>query len=421
MNSEVQKNLRHNYIVNITDGAFFGLALGFASFVTIIPLYVSTMTRSPLLIGLIPAIHNVGWQLPQLFIANRVSQQRRYKPMLLLISTQERLPFLALALLALISPRLTSQTALLLTFILLIWQALGGGFTATPWQSMIAKIMPPDRRGTFYGIQSAAANLLATGSAVAAGIILTGFDTPVDFAICFLLASIAMLFSWLALAGTREPESPPVTLPDSTLPFSQRLIAILKRDKNFRWFLAVRMFSQFALMGFSFYTVYAVTVLGMSEMTVGVMTGILLGAQILANPLMGWLGDRYSHRLVMLGGLLAASLSGLLAWFAPHPNWFFLVFLLAGIANVAVWTIGLAMVLDFGSLPERPAYIGLANTLIAPATILAPLLGGLLANSWGYPAAFIAASAGGFLSAVLLQRRVRDPRIHLNAETGALI
>ena len=421
MNPDILKNLRFNYVVNVADGAFFGLALGFASFVTIIPLFVSTLTRSPILIGLIPAIHTVGWQLPQVFIANRVSRQSRYKPMLLIISTQERLPFLGLALVAFLSPSIGPQAALLLTFVLLIWQALGGGFTATPWQSMIAKIMPPDRRGTFYGIQSAAANLLATGSAVAAGYILTRVDSPLDFSVCFLLASIAMLLSWLALSGTREPATPLTTLPDSSLAFSRRLAAILKRDNNFRWFLAVRMLSQFGMLGFSFYTVYAVTVLGMSELTVGVMTAVLLGVQIIANPLMGWLGDRYSHRLVMLSGLLAASLSGLLAWYAPHPNWFYLVFFLAGIANVAVWTIGLAMILEFGTEPERPAYIGLANTLIAPATILAPLLGGVLAESGGYPAAFIASSVGGLFSAFLLFKLVRDPRVKLHAGTGAVI
>lgn len=60
MNIEIQKNLKHNLIVNLLDGGFFGFAMGFSSFVTILPLFVSTMTHSALLIGLIPAIHNAG-------------------------------------------------------------------------------------------------------------------------------------------------------------------------------------------------------------------------------------------------------------------------------------------------------------------------------------------------------------------------
>jgi MFS family permease len=416
MHPEILKNLRHNYFVNVLDGAFFGLALGFASFVTIIPLFVSTLTQSAILIGLIPAIHTMGWQLPQLLIANRVSQQSQYKRMLLLITIQERLPFLALALVAWFAPRIGAQTALLLTFLILIWQGLGGGFAATPWQSMIAKIMPSDRRGTFYGTQSAAANLLASLSAIAAGYLLSNLDSPLDFTLLFLLASIAMGISWLAIAQTREPETTPEAPPEDRKSFWRKIALILKQDTNFRWFLAVRMMSQVALMGFAFYTVYAVTELGMNEITVGILTGVLLGTQIVANPLMGWLGDHLGHRLLMMVGLIAAALSGLLAWLAPGAAWFYPVFILAGVANVSVWTIGLAMILDFGTPAERPAYIGLANTLIAPVTILAPILGGLLAEIYGYPAAFIASAIAGLATAFIILVLVHDPPRHLAVE-----
>ena len=70
----VRKNLKHNLIVNIADGSFFGFGIGISSFSTIIPLFVSTLTNSAILIGLIPAIHNMGWQLPQLFTAQKISR-----------------------------------------------------------------------------------------------------------------------------------------------------------------------------------------------------------------------------------------------------------------------------------------------------------------------------------------------------------
>jgi MFS family permease len=125
---------------------------------------------------------------------------------------------------------------------------------------------------------------------------------------------------------------------------------------------------------------------------------------------MGWLGDRWGHRTLLEAGALAAAASALIAWRAPSPDWFYLVFILAGIATVSVWTISLAMILEFGSEAERPAYIGLANTLIAPATILAPFLGGWLAQLAGYPAAFFASAIGGFGTAVILHLLVQDPK-----------
>jgi len=82
---------------------------------------------------------------------------------------------------------------------------------------------------------------------------------------------------------------------------------------------------------------------------------------------MGWLGDQWSHRAVTEVGALAAAVSALLDWWAPDTSWFYLVFSLAGVANVAFYPIGIAMALEFGTEAERPAYIGLANTLVHPA------------------------------------------------------
>jgi MFS family permease len=417
MNIEIQKSLKHNLLANLMDGGFFGFALGFASFVTIIPLFVSTMTNSAILIGLIPAIHAVGWQLPQLFLANRVARQSRYKPMVTRLTIQERLPFVGLALVAWFLPVLGVQTALLITFALLIWQGLGGGFTANPWQAMIGKIIPSDRRGTFFGAQSSAANLLASLGAVLAGVILETLDNQHGFTLCFILACVCMVISWFFLASTREPANVPVDPTIEPINIWSRLGEILRRDKNFRWFLVVRMLSQLAVMGFAFYTVYAVHELKMSELEVGFMTAVLLGTQIAVNPIMGWIGDRWSHRNLMEIGLVAAVVSTSLAWWASSSAWFIPVFFLAGVANVAVWTIGLTMILEFGNEADRPAYIGMANTLVAPATILAPLFGGWLADQAGYPAAFLVSAIGGVITLVVLQLRVRDPKRMIESPT----
>ena len=411
--SEIQRDLKHNWIANLLDGAFFGFALGFASFITILPLFVSTMTESAILIGLVPTIHNVGWQLPQLFLANRVARQRQYRSMTIWMSIHERLPILGLAAVAWWGKAMGVQTALLITFILLIWQGLGSGFTANPWQSMIAKIIPAEQRGTFLGAQSASANLLASVGAVLAGMVLSSMTSPTDFAICFLAASFFMLISWFFLAWTREQDSPPPPAGPE-----QRGVrfwsGILQRDVNFRWFLVVRMVSQLSVMGFAFYTVYAVRQLGLNEIGVGLVTGIYTGVQIIINPIMGWMGDRWSRRNVLELGILAAIGSALCAWWAPSANWFYLVFLLAGIANVSIWTVSLAMVLEFGEENERPAYIGLANTLVAPMTILTPFIGGWMADSFGYPAAFIASALAGAGTELVIHLKVRDQGIHHN-------
>jgi len=421
MNVELLRSLRHNTTVNLLDGAFFGFAAGFASFVTVLPLFISTMTDSPILIGLIPSIHAAGWQLPQILTVTWISRRDRITPLVVLLTSIERIPYLGLAFLALLLPRIGPQVGLVIAFTLLIVQGLGAGLTANPWQSMIAKIIPGNRRGTFLGLQAGLSYLVASLGAVLAGQILGRTQGSSGFAILFFIASLMLAISWIFLALTREPAEV-IPLPSETVPPSIDLRTVMhrilrrtdQRDRNFAWFLIARLLSQLALVGYAFFSVYAVKHHGVGGIEIGYMTAVFMGANVLANIGMGWIGDHYGHRKVMILGLVAMSLSALLAFLASSPAWFYLVFVLAAIGNVAIWTIAMSMTLEFGSQDERPAYIGLANSLVAPANILAPFLGGWLAASFGYPAAFLLSVVGGLLAALVFHFLVKDqPPFHL--------
>jgi MFS family permease len=406
---EENNNLKHNYIANIGDGAFFGFGVGFASYTTVIPLFISTLTSSATLIGLIPAIHNMGWQLPQLLMASRISKMERIKPYVMVMTVNERLPILGLGLLALLLSRLSTTAVLIISFILLVWQGLGAGFTANAWQIMISKVIPGEIRATFFGFQSAASNLFASLGAFLAGMLITKVAAPLNFAYCFLIAAGLYVVSWIFLNLTREPKRliSPETLP--TTPLWKNIGVILREDKSFRNFLISRFISQFGMMAFAFYTVFAVSKLGMTAIQVGIMTSILMITQVVANPLLGWLSDKWSRKGVLVLGGACAVVSALLALTVTNPNLFALVFILNGIANTSYWTIGMTISLEFGNEVTRPTYVGMSNTLIAPSTILAPLLGGVLADIFSYPVTFIVSAVFGILAAVMLGLLVKDP------------
>lgn len=410
LEKQLRQHLKFNVTVSMADAAFFGMGMGFGSFGTILPLFFAHMTNSAILIGLIPAIHAVGWQIPQLFTAGWVSRMRRYKPAVMLMTIHERVPFLGLILAAWLLPAFGARVALPVAFFMLIWQGLGAGFTANPWQSMIAKIIPGDSQGTFFGVQSAMANILMSGAAIGAGYLLDVLDSPADFMLCFLVTILAFAASYFFLSLTREPEDTEKVMPPEDHRFWQSAGAILRRDANFRWFLAFRVLYQFATMGFAFYIVYSLRVFNMDPVTAGYLTAALTISQTIANVGMGWLGDRLGHRSMLIAGALAVALSSFAAWEAPSLGWMYLVFVLSGLANVSFWTIGMAMTVQFGSEAERPVYIGLANTLIAPATIIAPILGGLIADLAGYQMTFFISTIGGLLTTLLLIFLVRDPQ-----------
>jgi MFS family permease len=162
-------------------------------------------------------------------------------------------------------------------------------------------------------------------------------------------------------------------------------------------------------MSFSFYIVYVVWTFGISEAEAGYMTGVFLASSIAASLVMGRLADRWTPRIVMAIGGLAATIGASLALLAPSANWFYIIFTLSSMAIIAIWTIPLPLTVQFGAEEERPYYIGLSSTITAPATLLAPVIGGWLADTVGFQATFVVSIVCGLLMVAMLAFVVKDP------------
>ncbi|MYD08798.1 MAG: MFS transporter [Chloroflexi bacterium] len=412
LSSELQSKLRHNAFVNIMDGALFGFGvMGLASYVTIIPLFLSYLTESTALIGFAAALFHIGWQVPQLLTSGYVAGLSRYKPTVLAMTLIERLPFFGLAIVALALPVIGSDAALILTLILLGVQSLGGGFTGTAWQSMISKIMPAHILGSFFGIQSAAVNLFGAGGALLASVILERLAYPGSFVLLFAVAGVSLMISFLFLAQTFEPKSAPRDVVGGLgwRGFGRRLRGILRADRNFRWFLAARSLTSLSLTAISFYTIFGIRRFDMSPEFVGSLTSVLLLANMLTSAVIGWVGERWGLRRVLILANVLTVLAIAIALTAEDTRWFYLVFALTGMVNASQWSTIMTITVQFCSVAERPFYIGMANSLIAPVTVFAPIIGGWLVDAASFELSFGVFALAGVLSILVFLGPMQDP------------
>lgn len=408
--SPVEQHLHRNFAVNVLDGGFFALAVSFASSVTILPLFVSRLTSSSLAIGLITAIAQTGWFVPQLFTANYVQRHPRKKPWVMLATLGERIPYAILVLLALQIGRLSPQTVLVLFFTIYSLAAMSGGLTGTAWQDMIAKIIPTGARGRFFGTQQALGGLLGAGGAVVAGLILERVAYPTNFAICFGLTVAAMAVSYVFLGLTWEPARSTERAKSSMLHFLGQLPRLLRADPNYARFLVSRAAAMLGRMATGFLTVYAVEVLGASAADAGRLTAVLFAAQTLLNPLLGWWGDRSGHKQVLeLSTLFTATAMAIALW-SPGVGWFYAVFALTGATLAGAILSGLSIVMEFAPEDDRPTYIGLTNTFLGPFAGLGSLLAGGIVSVAGYQTLFWASLVLSAVGFILLRWTVREPR-----------
>lgn len=408
---QIEGYFARNFLVNALDWAFFSLGMSFASVGTILPVYVSHLTSSKVLIGLVSTLANMGWFLPQIVTAPLLERLARRKPLVLVVGAVERLPFLLLASATFWLASASKGLLLVIFFGLLACHSFAGGLGGTAWQDLMAKIIPLRRRGRFFGISNLISGILGVGGALCARSILARYPYATNFALCFFIAFLAMSVSWCFLALTKEPPQRPSLLPLKGRHYwRQRLPDVLRSDSNFRRYLSARAVGALGGMAIGFLAVYAVGQFGLSDAQAALFTVFSLGSSMLSNLAWGMVGDRWGYKLVLEGASLLSGLALCLALLSNSVAGFYGVFALLG-AAWAAWNIGgLSITFEFCGPSDRPTYIGLSNSLMAPFIGVAPLVGGLVAHRWGYQMLFLLSLCMTSFGLALLHWWVEEPR-----------
>jgi MFS family permease len=408
--TELDKHFKHNFRVNVLDGASFWFGASFFATRTIGPLFLSYLTDNTFAFGLLAMVASTGWSLPQLFTANWV-QRLPVKKVIPVVHGffWERLPVLLLPLAALAALR-SAGLAIFLFLLLIAWHVIGAGIVAVGWQDMIAKIFPVEWRGRYFGI----ANFLGNGTgilgATAAAWMLETMRFPYNFMLAFGIGGFFIFVSWVFLSRTREPAREPKNPPQDNKTYWRSIPGIIKADKNFRRFLISRILGVTGFMAVGFLTVYALRTWHVSDATVSLYTTSMLAGNTISNPLLGWLGDRFGHKKVIIinGSLAVAAIA--LALAAPSPVWFYVVFALLGANQAGFLVSGITIVFEFSDEEIRPTYIGITNTVMGIFGAVTPLIASLIIEQFNFQILFWVSIVFSLISVLYLVVFVREPR-----------
>lgn len=406
----VRENETWNFAVNLVDLTLNNLAMSFIYGSTILSLYVSNLTSSVTLIGLIPAIQRVGHFLPQLLMSRRAEQVPRKKPLVLKLGVMERLPYLFIALSILLWPEAPHWLAFTILAASLATATIGGGLGGPPWQSMLAKVIRVQRRGRFFGLSRALGGLLGVVGAGVSRRVFAAYPYPISFGICFLLCSVFWASSLIPLSLTRELPKEPSTVALSGKDYWRRLPKVLQASPNFARYLASRALVILGTMGTPFYVLYAREAFGTTNAFAADLTMVTLIAQTTSTPLLGWLGDRRGHKWLTELSTLIGACAAAIALLKPEVAWFYGVFALMSTATAGMGVAATSITMEFSDPEEIPTFAALANTLLAIPVLSAPLVGGWLADVAGYKSLFVVALTFSSLGWFAMHWGVREPR-----------
>jgi MFS family permease len=417
----VGRNLRWNMGAGIVDAMLFQLAQQVMSNETVIPLLLTNLGASTVVIGLATAMVSLGTLLPQLLMAGLTEGLRFKKPISLISGAFERASFFVIGLAVWVWGTRAPATVLVVYLALRTLGSISLGMILPAWSTMIGKVIPTRRRGQFFGIGRSLGAVLGVGGGLLAGYLLQTQGFPRGFALCLMLGSLAMFVSWGGLALTREPPDLETRPRTPLRAYLQQLPGILDRDRNYAWFVVARTVIVLGSMAMSFVIVYGARRFALSGAQVGGLTATIAIVQSVMYIVWGLIADRFGHKAVLCACPAAMAAASLCAAFAPSVIGLYVALGLLGAAVGGEVISGSNIILEFAGPSQRPTYIGLTATLLAPARTLAPVVGGLLAATIGFGGLFMTSAAISAAGVLLLALRVREPRSLIPAgETPAI-
>jgi MFS family permease len=280
-----------------------------------------------------------------------------------------------------------SGLSLNLLIFMLFFHYLFGSIAGPSWNSWIKDMVPENILGEYFSLRSRYTQILNVILSIALALLLDFVkrrypDFQLNaYAIFFSVAGTVGLIGGFVLSKAQEPQS---YLSDHNI-FG--LFKIPLKDPNFRRLLVFNCVWAFALnIATPFFTVFMLAALKLSISYVIILgvTGQLAG--ILTLRLWGTFSDRYSNKSI-IGVAAPIYILCILAWCfvgiysQQYANLLLLlcIHLLSGFAtagiNLSLNNIGLKLA------PKKDAivYLSVKNIVVAVASSLGPLIGGLLA------------------------------------------
>jgi MFS family permease len=395
--------LRRSYRLGVVNGVLFTLGEALSSANLVLALLVRQLGGSLTLVGLLPALQSGGYLLPQLLVGGRLQAMPRKMPLYRRAAVARLAAYSTLLIAVFGATSVPRGVSLWLIVVCFSIFTIGGGTSTLAFQDIVAKVIPPRRRGSFFGARQLFGGLLTFALVGPLVRWLLGEDSPLAFptnygALC-LLGLFCFAGGLLAFAVIVEPPQSQIGPRLRLVETLRRAPALLRQQDNYRWFIISRMLTRAGQIAEPFYIVYATEALSLPASVAGVYLAVRSVTGALSN--LAWSrvsARRGNRRLVLLSGVLVA-LTPALALLGPALvarvgsgdagllAALGLVFLVSGAANDGTNLAANTYLLEIVPENERPTYMGLANTALGLVTFL-PVLGGWLVANIGYVGTF---------------------------------
>ncbi len=393
-------------------GVFFQGGAAAVDSSTIIAALVHGLTGSAFAVGAAAAILRYGWLSPQLFVAYFAQRRRRRMPFYIVGAFGRATCLAAIGGLLAVAGGLPESVVTALFFGLWIAYAFVSGIVAVPYNDIVARSVPSERRSRLLAIRFLGGSLLALGVAAVAHRFLGAMPFPSGYAAVVLLGAGLLYASSFSFVLSGEPGAPsPPTDPDGFAAFVRRGLEVFRADDHFRLFVYSQWLGGAVMMAVPFYILQA-KALQATSADVAFLLGAQVTGALLSNALWGWWGDYFGKRSLLEGVAILRAAPPLLTivWTsiatsgtAPALAGLAVVFMVLGALGNGITIAMLGYLMEISPDDRRPAYSGYFNALVAPAALL-PLAGAAIVEATSLSGVFVVSLVAAILQYLTVRR-----------------
>ena len=406
---EVETHLVRNYMAHLAHGLLGQTGFRLLNAPTFLPAYVMLLSGgSDIAVGLVLSMQAFGMLITPTIGANLIEHRTRVLPVGFITGGLMRLMVLFIALSGLVLPE---SWALPAVAIFVLGFGLFMGMQGVIFNFLMSKVIPVSKRGRLTGLRNFLAGVTSAIVAWIGGEFLIGAEpTTAGYSWTFMMAFVLTTTGLAMLLFMKEPEPPTVR---TATPLGRRLKeipALMRDDPSFARYVLARALATLGRMAAPFYILYAGREIGLSGSTLAALTIAFTLSGTVSNLVWGALADRYGFRLAFLGSiaLWVASTLGLMVTSGLLPT--VIVFVGIGAAFQGFQQSAMNLTLEFGQRDDLPMRIALANSGAEAAGTVGPILGGVLAASFGYGSVFLTSICFLALGGWMVIRFVPEPR-----------
>jgi len=405
---EFCREIRRNYLLNVTNGASTKLAEQVAG-PNLVLVWLLQLIGAPVwMLGCLMPIKQAAALLPQLVASGQIRRLAVRKWVWVVAGLIQTI---CLLLMIPASAWLSPVAAGLVVLFLFVVFSTASGTASVAFQDVLGKTITKGHRGRLLASRALIGGLLTILAGVALRQFRAGED---DLLLVFgLLVFGALLWALGALLfGLTREEAGATQGGRNPIDEAGAGLQLIRSQQGFRRFLYARSLLLTVEIATPFYVLHANDLLQLDSQLIGYIVIAIGLSQVLSSPFWGRLADQTSRTVMQLSAwmaVVASVLAILLSWVpvaALQQGGYFLVFMLLGLTESGVRLGRKTYLVDAVPQEERATYTATTNTLVGIVAVGTGLAG--LIAQYGGPMMMILVLGSGALAAAVACRSLPE-------------